>query len=228
MALPIFLQKIKKTITKYFPSPAWPWEIISGLFIVLILINSFYNLAGDNNFVSFALLMIVINLIWGIFDGLMHIFTNLLEKGRYNKLILRVKSSDEKLATQILSRELDSTILGIFSKKTRRFIVEAMLKDISSAPLDIVKKQKISKDTIMGALLCIFFVFLPCIIILPFFLLVPDVKLAIFISNLIGLLILFAFGYKLGSCTNRNKILTGIVMMLVGLVLMAIGSIIGA
>jgi hypothetical protein len=122
MALPIFAQKIKKTITKYFPSPAWPWEIISGLFMVLIMINGLKLFSKDSpsiNRLFFVFLIVAVNLLWGLFDGLMLIFTNLLEEGRYNKMISRVKSSDKKLATELIKNELDDTIISRCYKGTK-------------------------------------------------------------------------------------------------------------
>jgi len=231
MALPIFAQKIKKTITKYFPSPAWPWEIISGLFIVLILINNFEIISKNwalNNAVLFAFIIILINLIWGIVDGLSFIFTSLLEKGRYNRMISRVKSSDKKLATEIIKNELDNTIISRCDKETKEQIIEAVFKNLSLTSSAIIKKPKIFKSDIIGAFLCVFFVFLPCIVILPFFLLINNLTLAILVSNIIGLGMLFAFGYKLGSCTDRNKIITGMIIMLIGLAIIATAIAFGA
>jgi VIT1/CCC1 family predicted Fe2+/Mn2+ transporter len=231
MALPIFAQKIKKTITKYFPSPAWPWEIISGVFIVLILINNFEIISKNwalNNAVLFAFIIILINLIWGIVDGLSFIFTSLLEKGRYNRMISRVKSSDKKLATEIIKNELDNTIISRCDKETKEQIIEAVFKNLSLTSSAIIKKPKIFKSDIIGAFLCVFFVFLPCIVILPFFLLINNLTLAILVSNIIGLGMLFAFGYKLGSCTDRNKIITGMVIMLIGLAIIATAIAFGA
>ena len=231
MALPIFAQKIKKTITKYFPSPAWPWEIISGLFIVLILINNFEIISKNwavNNAVYFAFIIILINLIWGIVDGLSFIFTSLLEKGRYNRMISRVKSSDKKLATEIIKNELDNTIISRCDKETKEQIIEAVFKNLSSTSSAIIKKPKIFKSDIIGAFLCVFFVFLPCIVILPFFLLMNNLTLAILVSDIIGLGILFAFGYKLGSCADRNKIITGMIIMFIGLTIIAIAIAFGA
>jgi VIT1/CCC1 family predicted Fe2+/Mn2+ transporter len=222
MALPIFAQKIKKTITKYFPSPAWPWEIVSGLFIVLIMINGLTLFSKDSlsiNRTFFVFVIVAVNLLWGTFDGLMLIFTNLLEEGRYNKLISRIKSSDKKLATELIKNELHDTIISRCDKETREQLVETVLNNLSSIPSAIFKKPKISQNDIIGALICIFFVFLPCIVILPFFLLINNLTLAILVSNIISLGMLFAFGYKLGSCTDRNKIITGIVIMLIGLVI---------
>jgi VIT1/CCC1 family predicted Fe2+/Mn2+ transporter len=222
MALPIFLQKIKRTTTKYFPSPAWPWEIISGLFIVLIMINGLKLFSKDSLLINrafFVLVILVINLIWGIFDGLMLIFTNLLGEGRYNKIISRIKSSDNKIAIETITNELDNTIISRCDKKVKEQIIEMVLKNLFLIPQTAFKKVKIFKDDIIAAFICILFVLLPCIVILPFFLLINNLTLAILVSNIIGLGLLFVFGYKLGSCTDRNKIITGMIIMLIGLVI---------
>ena len=223
------LHKIKKIISKYFISTMWPWEIISGLFIVLILIN-FEAISRDTalNKINLVYLIIVINLIWAVIDGLMVLFTNLLEKGRYNKIISQIKSTDKTSMKNTISDELDSTIIKMFDKQTKEHIYEILLKKISSISASALKQPKIDRKDIFGAFLCIFFVFLPCIVILPFFLLINGLGWAILVSDIIGLAILFAFGYKLGSCTSRNKILTGIITMLIGLALIAIGIIFGA
>ena len=221
MVLPIFAQKIKKTITKYFPSPAWPWEIVSGLFIVLTMINGLTIFSKDSlsiNRTFFVFVIVAVNLLWGIFDGLMLIFTNLLEEGRYNKMISRIKSSDKKLATELIRNELGDTIISRCDKGTKEQLIETVLNNLSSTQA-ILKKPKIFKDDIIAALICAFFVFLPCIVILPFFLLINNLTLAILVSNIISLGLLFAFGYKLGSCTDRNKIITGMIIMLIGLVI---------
>jgi VIT1/CCC1 family predicted Fe2+/Mn2+ transporter len=162
---------------------------------------------------------VAVNLLWGIFDGLMLIFTNLLEEGRYNKMISRIKSSDKKLATELIKNELSDTIISRCDKETREQLIETVLNNFSSTPSAIFKKPKISQNDIIAALICTFFVFLPCIVILPFFLLINNLTLAILVSNIISLGMLFAFGYKLGSCTDRNKIITGMIIMLIGLVI---------
>jgi VIT1/CCC1 family predicted Fe2+/Mn2+ transporter len=192
------------------------------LFIVLIMINGLKLFSKDLlsiNRVFFVFEILTVNLIWGMFDGWMLIFTNLLSEGRYNKMISRIKSSDKKLATEIIKNELDDTIISRCDKKTREQIIETVLKNLSSMPQATLKKPKISKNDIIAALICTFFVFLPCIVILPFFLLMNNLNLAILVSNIIGLGMLFAFGYKLGSCTDRNKIITGMIIMLIGLVI---------
>jgi hypothetical protein len=80
----------------------------------------------------------------------------------------------------------------------------------------------------LGSVIVTFFVFLPSILILPFFLFISNLSVVILISNIIGILILFGFGYRLGDCTNRNKVLTGLVVTVIGLAVMIIGTVLGA
>jgi len=228
---PFFFRKIKKIIIKYFTPTDWPWEIISGLFIVLLLINNAKVILKEwelNKAAILAFIIIAITLLWAILDGLMFIFTALLEKGRYNRMISRLKSVDKKTSLEIITNELNKTVVGIFDEETKKQISGEMLEKISSISPTNLEKPKISKDDIKGALLCVFFVFLPCIVILPFFVFINNLSSAILVSNIIGLAILFGFGYRLGSCTNRNKVLTGLAIMLIGVAIIIIAIILGA
>jgi hypothetical protein len=149
------------------------------------------------NRLFFVFNILTVDLIWGIFDGWMLVFTNLLTEGRYNKMIItRVKSSDKNLASEIIKMELDNTIIGRCDEETKRQIVEMVLKSLSSISQDALEKPRILKDHFIAALICIFFVFLPSIVISPFFLLISDLNPAILVSNIIGLSGLFALGYK--------------------------------
>jgi hypothetical protein len=223
-------KKIKKQISEYFISTAWPWEIISGLFIVLIMINGSKNFIDSQSFsrVGIAILIATVNLLWAAVDGLLLIFTNLLEGGRYNKIISTIKSSDESTASQIVSSELNRTLIKVLDKKDKVFITEIILGKILLLSANTVKKFKISSGDVLGSVIVIFFVFLPIILILPLFLFISNLGVAILISNIIGVLLLFGFGYRLGDCTNRNKILTGLIVAIIGLAVMIIGTALGA
>jgi len=231
MTPPSFFRKIKKIIIKYFTPTDWPWEIISGLLIVLLLINNAKVILKEwelNKAKILALVIIVITLLWAIVDGLMFIFTALLEKGRYNRMIPRLKSVDKKTSLEIITNELEKTVVGIFDGETKKQIAEEMLEKVSSISPTNLEKPKISKDDIKGALLCVFLVFLPCIVILPFFVSINNLSSAILVSNIIGLAMLFGFGYRLGSCANRNKILTGLIIMLIGVAIIIMAIVLGA
>jgi len=223
-------KKIKKQISEYFISTSWPWEIISGLFIVLIMINGSKNFIDNQSLSKTRLVILIatINLLWAIVDGLLLIFTNLLEKGRDNKIISTIKSNDKNLATQTISNELNRTTIKVLDQKDKISISEIIFDKILLLSTDTIKKHKILLRDILGSVIVTFFVFLPSILILPFFLFINNLSVAILISNLIGILILFGFGYRLGDCTNRNKIFTGLVVTVIGLVVMIIGTVLGA
>jgi VIT1/CCC1 family predicted Fe2+/Mn2+ transporter len=223
-------KKIKKQISEYFISTAWPWEIVSGLFIVLIMINESKNFI-DNQLLSktrLVILIATINLLWAAVDGLLLIFTNLLERGRYNKMISTIKASDKNLATQTISNELSRTIINVLDEKDKDLITETVLEKILLLSANTAKKFRISSRDILGSAIVIFFVFSPSILILPFFLFTSNLGIAILISNIIGILILFGFGYKLGDCIKRNKILTGLTVAIIGLAVMIAGTVLGA
>jgi VIT1/CCC1 family predicted Fe2+/Mn2+ transporter len=223
-------KKIKKQISEYFISTAWPWEIMSGLFIVLIMINGSKNFIDNQLFSKTRLVILIatINLLWAAVDGLLLIFTNLLERGRYNKMISTIKASDKNLATQTISNELSHTIINVLDEKDKVLITETVLDKILSLSANMAKKFKISSRDVLGSAIVIFFVFSPSILILPFFLFISNLSVAILISNIIGILLLFGFGYRLGDCAKRNKILTGLTVAIIGLAVMIIGTALGA
>ena len=222
--------KTKNRISEYFVSTAWPWEIMSGLFVVLIIINGTEYIIKDQlpDRISVVMLIVAINFLWAVVDGLLLIFTNLLERGRYYKLISTLKLSDKNLATQTVSRELNHTIIKVLDEKTKENITETILGNILLLSIDKVNKFKISLNDILGAIICVFLVFSPSIVILPFFLYINNIAIAILVSNLIGVLFLFGFGYRLGYCINRNKILTGLAVAIIGLAVMIVGTVLGA
>jgi len=225
-----FILKTKRRISEYFVSTAWPWEIISGLFIVLIMINSSEYIIDSQSLdrTGVVVLIVTINFLWAVVDGLLLIFTNLLEKGRYYKLASTIKSSDKSTASQILSSELNRTLVTVLDEKTRESIKEIILSNILLMSTSTMKRHKISSRDLLGLVIVTFFVFLPSILILPFFLYIGNIAVAILVSNLIGSLLLFGFGYRLGDCINRNKILMGLTVAIIGLLIMFLGTIIGA
>jgi hypothetical protein len=231
MTPPSFFQKIKKSIIQYLTPTDWPWEIISGLFIVLLLINNAKILLKEwklSKTAILAFIIIIITLFWAILEGLMAIFAALLEKGRYNRMISRLKSADKNTSLEIITNELEKTVVGIFDGETKKQIAKEMFEKISSISPTNLEKPKISKDDMKGALFRVFFVFSPCIVILPFFVSINNLSLAILVSNIIGLAMLFGFGYRLGSCTDRNKILTGLVIMIIGVAIIIMAIVLGA
>jgi len=226
--------KIKKYLVQYLEPTDWPWEIITGLVLVLLFTNNIHYILKEENLrgiIQFFGVVIFVSLFWSIIEGLMFLFTSFLEKGRYNKMILKIKSLKEEAGKKLIKNNLDQTVIDVLDEPTEKYVIDSIFKRILSLTFQSLEKPKLVKKDIIGAFLCLLFSFLPSFLIMILFLLLAvvfNLSIAIFITNITGLIILFGFGYKLGSCANRNKLLTGVLVTLVGIVIIILGIILNA
>jgi hypothetical protein len=226
--------KIKKYLVQYLEPTDWPWEIITGLVLVLLFTNNIHYILKEENLrgiIQFFEVVIFVSLFWSVIEGLMFLFTSFLEKGRYNKMILKIKSSEEEAGKKLIKNNLEQNIADVLDEPTKKYVIDSIFKRILSLTFQSLEKPKLTKKDIIGALLCLLFSFLPSFLIMILFLLLAvvfNLSIAIFITNITGLIVLFGFGYKLGSCTNRNKLLTGVLVTLVGIVIIILGIILNA
>jgi hypothetical protein len=226
--------KVKKYLVQYFEPTDWPWEIITSLLLVLLFTNNIHYILKEENFrgiIQFFEVVIFVSLFWSVIEGLMFLFTSFLEKGRYNKMILKIKSLEEEAGKKLIKNNLEQNVTDVLDEPTKKYVIDSIFKRILSLTFQSLEKPKLTKKDIIGALLCLLFSFLPSFLIMILFLLLAvvfNLSIAIFITNITGLIVLFGFGYKLGSCTNRNKLLTGVLVTLVGIVIIILGIILNA
>ena len=226
--------KIKKYLVQYLEPTDWPWEIITSLLLVLLFTNNIHYILKEENFrgiIQFFEVVIFVSLFWSVIEGLMFLFTSFLEKGRYNKMILKIKSLEEEAGKKLIKNNLEQNVADVLDEPTKKYVIDSIFKRILSLTFQSLEKPKLTKKDIIGALLCLLFSFLPSFLIMILFLLLAvvfNLSIAIFITNITGLIVLFGFGYKLGSCTNRNKLLTGVLVTLVGIVIIILGIILNA
>ena len=226
--------QVKKYLVQYFEPTDWPWEIITSLVLVLLFINNIHYVLKEENFkgiIQFFEIVIFVSLFWSMVEGLMFLFTSFLEKGRYNKMILKIKSSEEEIGKKLIKNNLEQSVIDVLDESTKKYVIDSVFKRILSLTFKSLEKPKLTKKDIIGSLICFLFSFFPSFLIMILFLLLVvifNLSIAIFITNITGLIILFGFGYKLGSCTNRNKLLTGVLVALVGIIIVILGVILNA
>jgi len=226
--------KVKKYLVQYFEPTDWPWEIITSLLLVLLFTNNIHYILKEENFrgiIQFFEVVLFVSLFWSVIEGLMFLFTSFLEKGRYNKMILKIKSLEEEAGKKLIKNNLEQNVADVLDEPTEKYVIDSIFKRILSLTFQSLEKPKLVKKDIIGAFLCLLFSFLPSFLIMILFLLLAvvfNLSIAIFITNITGLIILFGFGYKLGLCTNRNKLLTGVLVTLVGIVIIILGIILNA
>lgn len=159
---------------------------------------------------------------WGIIDGVMYILTSLLERGVQQRAARIAQAApDEQAAVQALGDEFDGRMPDVITDQERLVIYHGMyqrLRDARSHPVSL------KREDVAGA----FAMFLLSVIaVLPVvvpFLFIGDPALAIRMSNLIAVVMLFVIGYRWAKNIYATPWKMGLLLAAigVGIVLIAI------
>jgi hypothetical protein len=197
-------------------------EILVGLIMVLAITGTVGLETGSRKAVISAGIGACIA--WGLVDGIIYVYANLLERGRI-ALAAREASTctGEGCDIRTIKEELEGTIVDTLGERERHEVAQHIL--IRLKPIE--NHTRATRDDILGGIAAGTLVFLSGMpILLPFLFL--DGIWAMRVSSAIGLIMLFAIGYRWGGYVGRNKFRTGAVMMGVGAVItgvvMALGG----
>jgi hypothetical protein len=160
------------------------------------------------------------NLAWGIIDGVLYVLGQVFERGRVRRIgfHLRQATSDDD-ARRMVADELDTTLLPMTDDASRRSLYDSIVDRIRRSPPE---PNPVRREDLMGGLAAGWVVFacsLPAV--LPF-LMIPDPRLALRVSNVILLGLLFYVGYRWARYTLAQPWLSGLVFLLIGTLLVAI------
>lgn len=160
------------------------------------------------------------NLAWGVIDGIFYVLGRLFERGRMLRLRLKAReagSADE--ARALVADELDELIWRVTDEEQRRSLYDTIVRRMRTDPLPF---NRLRKDDVLGGLAAGWLVF-ACSVpaVLPF-LFLNDPRLALRVSNVLLLLLLFFVGYRFAKDTMARPVLTGAAFLLVGLVLVVV------
>lgn len=159
------------------------------------------------------------NLAWGVIDGVFHVLGRMFERGRMLRLRLKLRdtrSPDD--ARALVAGELDELLARVTEDGQRRTLYDTIVQRMRSDPMPL---NRLRKADVLGGLVAGWLVFacsFPAAI--PFFF-IDDPKLALRVSNVLLLALLFFVGYRFARDTMARPVLTGTVFLLVGAVLVA-------
>ena len=196
-------------------------EMLCGVIMVLVLIGYLKLSLGQDGFEFKKMMMLVplgCNAAWGIIDGIMYVLVNLRERGNKSKLLSLIKSAkDQDNALAVIKKEFGFAFIDLLNKDTQKNIYEEILKGMNNAAIE--KPKGISKYDLRLVLKTFLIVFSSGIpIVIPFFFL-NDVWLAIRISHVIGLVMLFCIGYWWAKFASRHRIRSAIGLTILGVVI---------
>ena len=161
--------------------------------------------------------------VWAVIDGVVYILSEVLvRRERYRLLQYVQTSSTEESAIVAIADELDFILEPITSDEQRYALYTDIREHLSQAEPQVVG---LHREDITGAVV---FVLVSIVAVLPSLLpllLLPDnTTLALRISNVLSLLVIFAAGYIWGIHTESSPWKTGLLLasICMALVLFAI------
>jgi hypothetical protein len=199
-------------------------EVLFGLIMVLTATGTLSVVnAGKPEIKTMILGALGCNLAWGIIDGGLYLLGRLEDRGRNLTTVRTVKQAVEPAAAQrAVADALPEPITASLSPEDLDLIARK-LSQLSESP----KRPVFGSEDWLGAAGVCLWVFLSTIPVVIPFLFTGDARLALRISNIVAIAMLFVCGYAFGRCTGLNPLPTGLVMVFIGVALTGVAIVLG-
>jgi VIT family protein len=194
-------------------------EILFGVIMALTFTGTLSAATAGHEEVRTLLIGVIgCNLAWGLVDAVMFLMSALTERGHGLLTVRAVRRAPTPDAAHSVIAAAVPPIVAALLKRDTLETVRVGLVGMNDLP----PSPKLTKDDWLGALGVFLLVFLSTFPIVIPFLILQNVRLALRISNLIALVMLFLTGSWLARHGGHNPLWTGLTMMLVGVVLVGI------
>lgn len=157
------------------------------------------------------------NLAWGIVDATMYLIGVLAQKSRSKTILDSVHNSSQEKARESISEVLPSVVVSAIGTEG----LEQIRKEVISLP-DASNDVGLTFQDVKKALAIFFLIFVSTFPVVIPFVFVDDTKVALRISNLIAIVMMFLCGWSVAKYVGFNKWKMSIAIVLIGIVLVAI------
>jgi VIT1/CCC1 family predicted Fe2+/Mn2+ transporter len=162
-------------------------------------------------------------LVWGAIDGVMYALLSVFARGESHRLLWNIQTAEsEEEAVEIIAGDLDYILEPISEQAVRQKLYKSILENLrDSQP----RKIGLTSDDLIGALshvLVALIAVLPSLA--PLLVFRNNFELAILVSNLVSIVMLFIAGYFWGKYTGGNPWKIGLLLMIIA-VIMALAAI---
>jgi len=194
-------------------------EILFGLIMALTFTCTINIVEADRAEVKDTLIAAIgCNIAWGIVDAVMYLLESLAERGRNKRILQFVQTTNEtELAKQHIADALPPVIASVLSSEQ----LERLRQQLSAVPESSMRIRITRADlkTALGIFLLVFISTFP--VAIPF-LIVHDPKPALRLSNLVAIVLMFVCGWLLAQYGGYNRIVSSVIMTLIGVGLVAL------
>jgi len=214
-------------VTRYLD----PLDRLSEFLFGLVMVLSFTLGAGlivdEGEQATRQMLLAIIgcNIAWGLIDGAMYIINNLCERSGKARLLESLQKTRSKQdAMALVGGALDDRLQPYTSSEERgRLYSEIVQRLRNTHP----QRTRLTGDDLGGALACFVLVLLSTVpAILPF-LVIDDRYVALRVSNLLLVCLLFLTGWHWARATHSNPWVFGTAFLVAGLGMVFIAMVFG-
>jgi hypothetical protein len=203
-------------------------EVLCGLIMVLdfTLIAGFTAGTGEQAVRHLLFAALGCNVAWGVIDGSLYIMGSLTERRQRHQFLLRLRhGASDAQAFSALSHWLDPQLEPATSPQDRERLSHVLLPMMSKLQLP---PQHITREDVLGSI-AIFWIDFTAVFpaALPFLIIRHDPRLALRVSNVLMLALLFVVGTTWGKFNHVSPWLTGLSTMMIGLVLVGVAIALG-
>ena len=194
-------------------------EIVFGLIMVLSFTCAFSVAeAGREDVRAMFIGAIGCNLAWGIIDAAFYLIGCLTERGRIASILRIVQQRPEsERAQQIIADAMPSAVADALQPADFERI-HVHLKQLPPPP----PHPGLTGENWRGALGVFLLVFLSTFPVVVPFIFMHDARLALRISNVVAIVLLFGAGHMLARYAGLRRALTGLAMVAIGSALVAL------
>ncbi len=194
-------------------------EVLFGLIMALTFTGTLSAATAGREEVRTLLIGVIgCNIAWGLVDAVMFLMSALSERGHGLLTIQAVRRAPTPdAAHSVIAAAVPPVVAGLLKRDALETVRVGLvgMNDLPPSPT-------LTKDDWLGALAVFLLVFLSTFPLVIPFLIFRNVHLALRLSNLIALVMLFITGSWLARHGGHNPLWTGLAMMLLGVVLVGI------
>jgi hypothetical protein len=199
-------------------------EVVFGLLMALTITGSLSAAdAGRGEVRTMMIAALGCNVAWGLADGIMYLVQTLTERTRARTLLAQLHATTDATAAHAL---IAAELPGRLGTEPGPRVLEALRESLmAQAPPD---GARLGRDDYLGAFGVFLLVVLSTFPVVIPFALIDTLSLAMRMSNLISVVMLFAGGWILGRYAGGNRWTSGVALAATGAALtvaiMALGG----
>jgi hypothetical protein len=212
----------RRFVVRYLDPASRLGEILFGLIMVLtVTLTAGLTVAEGREGVRQLLVAAIgCNVAWGIIDAVMYVMDCVAARSGKRRLVLSVQAvPDDASALALVREEVDPELQELLEPADAEAMSRAVLIHLRRAH---PRRTTLTKEDFYGALACFWLVFLSCLPAALPFLFFSQPHVALRVSNLLLIAMLFSVGQKWAQYAGTNPWVAGFAMVALGLVLVGI------